>query len=42
MAANNIGFKEENENSDETNDLTDEEEITRFYFHREDFIMKRF
>jgi hypothetical protein len=30
MAANNIGFEEEYENSDETNDLTDEEEITRF------------
>ena len=34
MAANNIGFEEEYENSDETNDLTDEEEIIRFYFHR--------
>jgi hypothetical protein len=34
MPANNIGFEEEYENSDETNDLTDEEEIVRFYFHR--------
>jgi hypothetical protein len=34
MAANDIGFEEEYENSDETNDLTDEEEIIRFYFHR--------
>ena len=34
MAANDIGFEEEYENSDETNDLTDEEEIIHFYFYR--------
>ena len=34
MAANNIEFEDEYENNDETTDLTDEEEIIRFYFYR--------
>jgi hypothetical protein len=36
-----VGLEEEYENSDETNDLTDEEEIILSIF-TEDFVMKRF